>query len=367
MSFEKKNFILGIETSCDETSAAVIDREGRVLSHLIRSQIETHEIYGGVVPEIASRSHYEALHGLVEEALSKAQIQFDDLRAISVTQQPGLIGSLLVGLTAAKAYAYALRCPLIGVDHLKAHLAAPFLKTPAESEGWIYPSEEMAKPQYPFLGLLVSGGHTALYWVKTATDFELIGQTHDDAAGEALDKAGKLLHLPYPGGVSIDEKAKSGNREAFSFPRGIPEKARLEFSYSGLKTSLSHLLSKQPDLLNSQLHDLCASYLEAVVDPLVKKTFLALQEIKKKPSSYGQNPNQKLRLVIAGGVASNSRLRERFAKLQKDYDFDLWIPHRNFCTDNGAMIAVLGSHMLDSMGAEPFFEYQSMNAFASSG
>ena len=310
--------VLGIESSCDETAAAVID-SGKMRSSVIASQIKDHSKYGGVVPEIASRKHIEAINMVIQEALANAQVTLNEIEGIAVTRGPGLIGSLLIGLSTAKALAYALNIPLVGVNHLEVHFAARFL---AEKP-----------PTFPFCALVVSGGHTNVYLVKNYHDFILLGQTRDDAAGEAFDKAAKLLNLGYPGGVVIDKLAKLGNPQAVTFPRAMKDSP--DFSFSGLKTSLLTMLKKRGrDFEESQLPDVVASYQEAIVDVLVEKTIRAAQ-------------NNKIdRIVVCGGVAANGRLRERFAVAADAGKMELFIPPIILCTDNAAMIAAIGEIML---------------------
>jgi N6-L-threonylcarbamoyladenine synthase len=310
--------VLGIESSCDETAAAVID-SGKMLSNVIASQIKDHSKYGGVVPEIASRKHIEAINMVIQESLANAQVTLKDIEGIAVTRGPGLIGSLLIGLSTAKALAYALNIPLVGVNHLEGHIAASFLlDTP---------------PAFPFVALVVSGGHTNIYLAKNYHDFVLLGQTRDDAAGEAFVKAAKLLNLGYPGGVVIDKLAKKGNPQAVAFPRAMKDSP--DFSFSGLKTSLLTMLKKRGcDFEESQLPDVVASYQEAIVDVLVEKTIRAAQN------------NDIDRIVVCGGVAANGRLREKFAVAAGVSKSELFIPPIILCTDNAAMIAAIGEIML---------------------
>ncbi len=310
--------VLGIESSCDETAAAVVE-SGEILSNVIASQVKFHSEYGGVVPEIASRKHIEAIVPVIKQALSDAGLETKDIEGVAVTRGPGLVGSLLIGLSTAKALAYALDIPLVGVNHLEGHIAAIFL-------------EERA-PVFPFVALIVSGGHTNIYRVKSYHDFYLIGQTRDDAAGEAFDKAAKLLNLGYPGGVVIDKMAKNGNPRAVAFPRAMKDST--DFSFSGLKTSLLTMLKKRGRDFNAdELPDIVASYQEAIVDVLVDKTIRAVQE---------NNLNQ---VVVCGGVAANSRLRQKFAETASEKRIELFIPPVILCTDNAAMIAAIGEIML---------------------
>jgi putative glycoprotease GCP len=312
--------VLGIESSCDETAAAVV-KDGKMFSNVIASQIKIHSKYGGVVPEIASRKHIEAINPVLEQALSDAGVGLKEIEGIAVTRGPGLIGSLLIGLATAKALAYALNIPLVGVNHLEGHITAAFL------------AEKV--PEFPFVALVVSGGHTNIYLVKNYRDFQLIGQTRDDAAGEAFDKAAKLLNLGYPGGVVIDRIAKSGNPQAVAFPRAMKDSP--DFSFSGLKTSLLTMLKKRGrDFSAEELPDIAASYQEAIVDVLVEKTMRAMQD------------NDIRQVVVCGGVAANGRLREKFADATSKNKIDLFIPQVILCTDNAAMIAAIGEIMLKS-------------------
>jgi len=312
--------VLGIESSCDETAAAVV-KTGKMLSNVIASQIKAHSKYGGVVPEIASRKHIEAINPVIEQALSDAGVGLGEIEGIAVTRGPGLIGSLLIGLATAKALAFALNIPLVGVNHLEGHIAASFL------------AEKV--PEFPFAALVVSGGHTNIYLVKNYHDFQLIGQTRDDAAGEAFDKAAKLLNLGYPGGIVIDRIAKGGNPQAVAFPRAM--KDSVDFSFSGLKTSLLTMLKKRGrDFSAEELPDIAASYQEAIVDVLVEKTMRAAQD------------NDIRQVVVCGGVAANGRLREKFADAASKNKIDLFIPQIILCTDNAAMIAAVGEIMLKS-------------------
>jgi N6-L-threonylcarbamoyladenine synthase len=310
--------VLGIESSCDETAAAVVAC-GKMMSNIIASQIKDHCKYGGVVPEIASRKHIEAIDAVIREALADAQVTLKEIEGIAVTRGPGLIGSLLIGLSAAKALAYALNIPLVGVNHLEGHIAASFL---AEKS-----------PRFPFVALVVSGGHTNVYLANNYNDFRLLGQTRDDAAGEAFDKAAKLLNLGYPGGVVIDKLAKSGNPQAIAFPRAMKDSP--DFSFSGLKTSLLVMLKKRGcNFTEDELPDVVASYQEAIVDVLVEKTIKAACD------------NNMSQVVVCGGVAANGRLREKFAAAADARKIELFIPPVILCTDNAAMIAAIGEIML---------------------
>jgi N6-L-threonylcarbamoyladenine synthase len=313
--------VLGIETSCDETAAAVVEDGRRALSDVISTQIEIHRRWGGVVPELASRNHVVQVMPVVDEALARAGVGPDALDGLAVTSGPGLVGALLVGVQAAKALSLAWDRPLVGVNHLEGHLVAAFL------------SER--PPSFPYLGLVVSGGHTSLYEARAFGDYRVLGQTRDDAAGEAFDKGAKLLGLPYPGGVAIDRLAKGGDPAAIRFPKAVVKGSDLDFSFSGLKTALLHHVKKHGVPEGQGLADLCASYQEAIVRALVEKAFRAARRL--------QHP----RLVLAGGVAANSRLRAAAAERAAEYEgMELFLPEVRLCTDNAAMIAVAGTHAL---------------------
>jgi N6-L-threonylcarbamoyladenine synthase len=311
--------VLGIETSCDETAAAVVEDGRRALSDVVATQIDIHRRWGGVVPELASRNHVVQIMPVVDEALTRAGVGPEALDAVAVTSGPGLVGALLVGVQAAKALALAWGKPLVGVNHLEGHLVAAFLgETP---------------PVFPYLGLVVSGGHTSLYAAQAFGDYRLLGQTRDDAAGEAFDKGAKLLGLPYPGGVAIDKLARDGDRKAVRFPRAIVKGSELDFSFSGLKTALLHHVKKHGVPQGQALADLCASYQEAIVGALVDKAFRAARRLSFE------------RLVLSGGVAANSRLRSAVAERAAEYEgMSAILPPVRLCTDNAAMIAVAGTH-----------------------
>src|SRR5512132_2826065 len=313
--------VLGIETSCDETASAVVEDGRRALSDVVATQIEIHRRWGGVVPELASRNHVVQVMPVVDEALARAGVGPDGIDALAVTSGPGLVGALLVGVQAAKALAAAWGKPLVRVNHLAGHLVAAFLsETP---------------PEFPYLGLVVSGGHTSLYAARAFGDYRLLGQTRDDAAGEAFDKGAKLLGLPYPGGVAIDHLAREGDRHALRFPKAIVKGADLDFSFSGLKTALLHHVRKHGVPEGKALADLCASYQEAIVRALVEKAFRAARRLQFE------------RVVLSGGVAANSRLRAAVAARAAEYDgMRLFLPAPKLCTDNAAMIAVAGTHAL---------------------
>jgi len=308
--------ILGIESSCDETAAAVVDDGRRALSDVVSTQIDIHRRWGGVIPELASRNHLVQVLPVIDEALSRARVALADVDAIAVTAGPGLIGALLVGVQVAKGLAAAADKPLVPVNHLEGHLLAARLEDRA--------------PELPYLGLVVSGGHTSLYEVR-AEGYRVLGATRDDAAGEAYDKVGKLLGLPYPAGREIDQLAQGGDRAAIRFPRALPG-ANLEFSFSGLKTAVLHHVEAHGVPQGRALADLCASFQEAVCDVLSKKAVAAAQQSGLE------------RLVLCGGVAANSRLRALAAERARSAGLDLYVPRPAYCTDNGAMIACAGFH-----------------------
>jgi N6-L-threonylcarbamoyladenine synthase len=313
--------VLGIETSCDETAAAVVEDGRRVLSDVISTQIEIHRRWGGVVPELASRNHVVQVMPVIDEAMGRAGISHSDLDGIAVTSGPGLVGALLVGVQVAKALSLAWDLPLARVNHLEGHLLATFL------------SEEA--PAFPYLGLVVSGGHTSLYVAEAFGRYRLLGQTRDDAAGEAFDKGAKLLGLPYPGGVAIDQLARGGDSRAVKFPRAVVKGGPLEFSFSGLKTALLHHVRKHGVPEGQLLADLCASYQEAIVGALGSKLFRAARELQLD------------RVVLSGGVAANGRLRAAVVERAAEYEgMRVFLPPPRHCTDNAAMIAVAGTQAL---------------------
>ena len=317
--------VLGIETSCDETAASVVEDGRRVRSDVVASQILVHAEYGGVVPEVASRQHTATIVPVVRNALDQAGLDWSQLDGIAVTSGPGLVGALLVGVETAKALGHALGRPVVGVNHLAGHLAAVYLEDPALP----------APPPYPHLALLVSGGHTALIRVDGSGSHRLVGSTRDDAAGEAFDKVGKMLGLGYPGGVQIDRLSTTGNRDAFPLPRALPGREDLDFSFSGLKTAVSTLLAGRaaaPE--GTELADLAASVQAAIVDVLVKKSRRALTR-----EGLGH-------LVVCGGVAANRGLRTAMAAAAAEDGFRLYIPPAKRCTDNAAMIAAAGTQAL---------------------
>jgi N6-L-threonylcarbamoyladenine synthase len=315
--------VLGVETSCDETAAAVVEDGRRVRADIVASQILVHARYGGVVPEVASRQHVATIVPVIRRAVSDAGVGLTDLDAIAVTCGPGLVGALLVGVETAKALGYALRKPLVGVNHLAGHLAAVFLDDPSLP----------APPAYPHLALLVSGGHSAIIRVDGPGVTHLLGSTRDDAAGEAFDKVGKMLGLGYPGGVAIDRLAATGNPRAVVLPRALPGRDDLDFSFSGLKTAVSTRLGGTDPPQGDALADLCASFQAAVVDVLVRKCRRALVREGLR------------QLVVCGGVAANRGLRAALAAAAAEDRFELFIPPPKRCTDNAAMIAAAGSQL----------------------
>ena len=309
--------VLGLETSCDETAAAVLKDGDTLLSNVINDQIGIHSKYGGIVPELAGRSHIERVHRVIEEAVKKAGAQLRDLDLIAVTMGPGLIGSLLVGLNTAKGLSYGLNIPMIGVNHLEGHLLAIFLQK---------------KIQFPFIALIVSGGHTDLYLAANFGQYKLLGRTRDDAAGESFDKVGKMLGLPYPGGPAIERLARMGNGKAHKFPRAYLEKGSLDFSFSGLKTSVRTFLERREQDNPLTDEDIAAGFQDAVIDVLVDKLISACEQEKVS------------RIVLTGGVAANGALREAVRSKAQANGFEASFPDPIFCTDNDAMIACAGYH-----------------------
>ena len=312
--------VLGIETSCDETAAAVVVDGKQILSSAVSSQIEVHHPYGGVVPELASRKHMEAIIPMVDQALGSSGIDSKTLDGVAVTCGPGLVGALLVGFCFAKAFAYALDVPWVGVSHLEAHVNSVFL--------------ELDPPPFPFVALLVSGGHTGVYHVTSHTDFELMGQTRDDAAGEAFDKVSKMLGLGYPGGGVIDRLARQGNPENIVFPRPFLDKTMFDFSFSGLKTAVRRYIEIHPDDHLEQIPDIVAGFQEAVVDVL---SFKVVHAAMAKGCEH---------IAIVGGVAANNRLRQKVRQEASQKGLIVHIPSVELCGDNAAMIAAMGYHYL---------------------
>lgn len=307
--------ILAIESSCDETAAAVVKNGRTILSNVISSQIALHTLYGGVVPEIASRKHIEKINQVIEEALAEAQVTLDDIDAVGVTYGPGLVGALLVGVAEAKAIAYGRKLPLVGVHHIEGHVSANYIEHP--------------DLEPPFLCLIVSGGHTHLVIVKDYGEFEILGRTHDDAAGEAFDKVARAIGLGYPGGPKIDKLSKEGNPDAIVFPRAKIGDNPYDFSFSGVKSAVLNYLN-QAQMKGEEVNraDLAASFQKAVVDVLVEHTMQAAQDYQMK------------KVAIAGGVASNGTLREAMEKACEKNGFQFYRPSPIYCTDNGAMIGV---------------------------
>lgn len=310
---------LGIESSCDDTAAAVLQGENTLLSSVLTSQDQIHTRFGGVVPELASRSHLESIVPVVNEALRRAQASLQDIDLLAVTQGPGLIGSLLVGFSYAKALSYAKKIPCVGVDHMAGHILSVFL--------------EEKSPKFPFISLVVSGGTSSIYRADSFTSFALLGRTRDDAAGEAFDKVAKLLGFSYPGGPIISREAEGGVADSIKFPRAWLEKGSLDFSFSGLKTAvLNHCNREKQKNRPLPIADICASFQEAAVEVLVEKTLLAATQ-----QDIGT-------VVLGGGVSSNPRLRQLMQTRCDENRIKLYIPRPAHCTDNGAMIALAGLH-----------------------
>lgn len=316
--------ILGIETSCDETAVAVTQDGSVIHSDLLSSQIDLHRKYGGVVPELACRRHIEVIGPLVREAVERSGRSYEQLNAIAVTMGPGLVGALLVGVSIAKSLAYSLKIPLLGIHHLEGHISAVFI--------------EHGDIAFPSVALVVSGGHTNLYYMPRRGKYRLLGKTIDDAAGEILDKGARMLGYAYPGGPVIDRLARRGDPERISFPRPYRSSFNSDFSFSGLKTSLMHILSKMgkaPEDYLSAHPDIAAGYQAAIVDTLVEKTFSAVKRENAKS------------VMLVGGVAANGLLRKQFILAGERLGAAVYIPSKRFCTDNGAMIAVAGSSHLE--------------------
>ncbi len=317
--------VLGIETSCDETAAAVLEGGRRIRSNVVASQVDLHAPYGGIVPELASRRHIEVIQPVLDRALADAGIALGDVTALAVTVGPGLVGSLLVGVSVAKAIAFARRLPLVGVNHLEGHIAAAFLEFPTLA--------------YPFVALVVSGGHTHLYHVPAECEYRLLARTRDDAAGEAFDKVARLLGLGFPGGPAIEREAGGGDPDAIPFPRAVFSDGSLDFSFSGLKTAVVHHLkgvggeAAAPDrpLADQHLRDVCASFQQAAVDMLVERVVRAARD-------HGLHT-----VVVAGGVACNGVFRQALKAKAEAEGIQLVIPSPALCTDNAAMIAAAGA------------------------
>ena len=321
LKVDSATVVLGIETSCDETAASVVMGGNDVLSSVVASQLEIHARFGGVVPEIASRAHLEAINPVIEQAIKKSGLSFDRIDAVAATVGPGLIGALLVGVSAAKSVSLALGVPFVGVNHLEAHLYAAMLDDP--------------NVEFPMLVLLVSGGHTMLVEVRKPGEYQIVGQTRDDAAGEAFDKVARFLNLGYPGGPAIDALAKTGNADAIDFPRAMLNDG-LDVSFSGLKTAVINHVRKDTQ---AKTNDIVASFQRAVVDVLVAKTIRAAENLGART------------IALGGGVAANSLLRSEITRLAKQKDFRVVLPSLAMCTDNAAMIASAGWHRLQLSGA----------------
>ncbi len=313
--------ILGIESSCDETAAAVVEDGVTILSSVVSSQVALHHPYGGVVPELASRKHIEMIVPVVGEALQVAGIEARQVDAVAVTQGPGLVGALLVGFCFGKSFAYALDIPWVGVDHLEGHINSVFLESPS--------------PEFPYIALLASGGHTNLYYVISHTHVECLGQTFDDAAGEAFDKVAKMLGLGYPGGNVISDLAKTGDPEKIKFPRPYLDKNAFNFSFSGLKSAVNRYIQTHPDAYQRQAADIAAAFQASVVDVLTYKIIAAPREKKCR------------HVALGGGVAANQRLRDNVTASAKKYGLTVFLPSIELCGDNAAMIAATGYYCLE--------------------
>ncbi len=315
----QENFILAIESSCDDTSAAVLGNK-KVLSNVVATQ-EIHQKYGGVVPELASRAHQQNIVPVVHQALAQANIDKKQLSAIAFTRGPGLMGSLLVGTSFAKSLALGLDIPLIEVNHMQAHILAHFIE-----------DKEQQTPEFPFLAMTISGGHTQIVLVKDYFDMEILGETLDDAVGEAFDKSAKLLGLPYPGGPLVDKHAKLGNDKAFEFPK--PKVPGLNFSFSGLKTSILYFIQKRTkensEFISKNIDDICASIQFTILEILMDKLKLAVKQTGIK------------QIAIGGGVAANSGIRSRLKQAEQELGWKTYIPKFSYCTDNAAMIGIVG-------------------------
>lgn len=326
--------ICTIESSCDETSVALI-RDGRhVLANAIASQIPIHRRYGGVVPELASRNHIRDIHTVLDQALEAADVTLEDIEAFGVTCGPGLVGSLLVGIETAKALAYVHDVPCMGLNHLEGHLTAVLLDL-----------EGLERPEFPYIGLVASGGHSDLYLVRGFGDYVSLGRTRDDAAGEAFDKVAKMLGLPYPGGVEIDRLAAQGDPEAIAFPRPMWTRKNLDFSFAGLKTAVLTHLEAHGIPQGQDLHDLCASFQAAVVDVLVMKTFAAAKQQDTR------------RVVLSGGVSCNSYLRAKAREAGERHGVRVHLAPRALCTDNAAMLGPIAEHYLSPRAGQGFEDF----------
>lgn len=312
--------ILGIESSCDETAASIVQDGTRILSSVVASQVDVHHKYGGVVPELASRMHIEAITPVVDEAVKKASIKIEDIDGVAATRGPGLIGALLVGFCFAKSFAWARQLPFAGVNHLEAHIYSLFLMD--------------NKPAFPFIALVVSGGHTNIYYVTSYDNFELLGQTRDDAAGEAFDKVAKMLGLGYPGGPIIETLAKTKNPDAIMFPRSLLEKGSFDFSFSGIKSSVARYIHDNNITTKDEKAQVAASFQEAVIDVLSQKLINAAQHKKCR------------RIGIAGGVSANQTFVNKLSERAKSKNIKVFSPPVELCGDNAAMIAARGYNMI---------------------
>lgn len=319
--------IMGIETSCDETSVSLVEDGRNILSNTIFSQIKTHKVYGGVVPEIASREHLQAINYVVKEALEQANKRFEDIDLIAVTKGPGLVGALLVGVSYAKGLSLALDKPLIGVNHMEGHVCANYL--------------EFEELEPPFISLVVSGGHTYLVDVKSYTEYEVVGSTRDDAVGESFDKVSRTLGFGYPGGPEIQKHAELGNKDAIDFPRIMLEKDSYDFSFSGLKTAVLNYINQQ-EMQGNEINkdDIAASFQQAAIDVLVEKSLRLAKEKNAKA------------FVLSGGVAANKILREELERELNKLDIKFYYPPMSLCTDNAAMIASAGYFNYIEFGAD---------------
>jgi N6-L-threonylcarbamoyladenine synthase len=329
--------ILGIETSCDETAASVVEDGSQIRSNVISTQFDVHKQYGGIVPELACRKHIENIDTVIFSALKEASVSFDDIDLFAVTHGPGLVGSLLVGLSASKGIAYSLEKPLVGINHIEAHIHARFLEDP--------------DIPLPLITLVVSGGHTELYIMKEHGHYKLLGRTRDDAAGEAFDKVAKMLNLGFPGGPVIEKLAKNGRPTDIEFPRALKSKDSFDFSFSGLKTAVSYYIKNNPDFI---LEDVVFAFQEALVDALVTKTIRAAKKEGIK------------NILLAGGVAANTPLRQKMqAEGQKD-GITVHVPSLILCTDNAAMTACAGYYRFKEKGfnKDLFFDYLDLDAVA---
>ncbi len=319
--------VLGIESSCDETAAAVVKNGTEILSSVVATQFSTHAPFGGIVPELASRKHLEAIVPVVEEAITQAGVTPEQIDGVAVTRGPGLIGALLVGFSFAKAYAYARNIPWIGVNHLLGHIHSVLLSP--------------NPPDFPFTALLASGGHTSIYNVTSCTDMELLGQTRDDAAGEAFDKVAKAMGLGYPGGEIIGNLAEKGDPSKIKFPRSWLAKDKFEFSFSGIKTSVNRYLQVNPETWENEIDDIAAGFQEAVVEVLATKTIAAAKKMGHKS------------VTVVGGVAANTRLRQQVTSMAQSNGMTVHLPEISLCGDNAAMIAAAGFHYLKAGQTSP--------------